>query len=124
MHHVVSFHDTDCTKSVYYSRIFEWLDPIRLEMFEKHYKGAKQLENDGEAICIYGCSGKLLKRMTIGDHVNIETDVTAKKASFNMKHRYYVNGELTATASIHLAYFVDGSVSRFPVELAEALKKF
>ena len=124
MKHIVSFHDTDCTKSVYYSRLQEWIDPLRLDLFDKYYKNVKQFEADGESFCIYEQGSKLLKRMTIGDVVTIESDSIPSKASFIMEYRFYVEGRLCATAVVKLAYFKFGKLSRMSDELIDAIEKF
>lgn len=113
----VYLHDTDALQNVYYSKILEWLEEVRMDVISKNYKPLTELIIDGVVIIPAKVNMDFKRPMKLGDIVTILTNIQYGKITIDLQHKVQVNNIDCVLIDIQMVYLKDGRPSRIPEEL-------
>lgn len=120
----VYLHDTDATKSVYYSRYFDWFEEARMELLETNYLPLGELNKLGISFVPSKINNVEFKRPAfLGDKLTIRCEVIQfTSCSIVLTYSVIKDGKEICNALITMVCInSNGRPTKLPKELEELL---
>ena len=123
----IYYEDTDAGGVVYYANYLKFLERARSEaIYELGFSNTQLKKEFGILIIVKSCKIEYKKPTMFEDKLSILTNINKiTKTSFIMKQDIIRNGELVASADIHLVSVnSDGKPTKIPEKLRNKLNEY